>query len=173
MNRRNWLLAALAAPLIARQAAARANDLPVPLVEGLRLWGQGEFRRFGFLIYTATLWAGDDPQHPPLALRLDYKRRIAGKDIAAASIKEMSRFIDDRSQLDAWTPQLERVFPDVRDGDHLIGLWQPEGASFYQDWRPIGRIDDPLFARSFFAIWLDENTSAPNLRAALLKAPAG
>jgi hypothetical protein len=39
-------------------------------------WGSGEFRRFGFLVYEATLWAGDDPLRPPLALKLTYKRNI-------------------------------------------------------------------------------------------------
>lgn len=173
MSRRNWLLASFAWPLLGWTRAAWPSALHLNLAPGLRPWGRGEYRRFGFLVYEATLWAGDDPQRPPLALRLDYKRKIAGKDIAAASIREMRRFVSDQSQLDAWGRQLEQLFPDVRDGDHLIGLWQPEGAFFYQDWRPIGRVDDPLFARCFFAIWLDENTSAPELRAALLKAPGG
>ena len=37
------------------------------------------------------------------------------------------------------------------------------------DGRPIGRIDDPAFGAAFFGIWLDARTTAPNLRASLLK----
>ena len=81
-------LALLAWPLAGR-ATGGASESPIP---GLRRWGRGEFRRFGFLVYEASLWAGDDPQRPPLALRLDYKRRIAGSAIAEASVKEMRRF---------------------------------------------------------------------------------
>ena len=173
MHRRSTLAALLAWPLLARLAGARPNDLPVPRHDGLRPWGRGSFRRFGFLIYEASLWAGEDPLRPPLAIRLDYKRRISGKDIADASIREMRRFVTDEARLEMWGKQLEQVFPDVGDGDHLIGLWQPEGAYFYQDWRPLGHIDDALFARAFFAIWLDEQTSAPDLRTALLKTSAG
>lgn len=171
MNRRDWLLVMLAAPLMARLAFARQYDLPAPVAPDLKLWGQGDYRRFGFLIYVATLWAGADPMKPPLALRLEYKRRIAGREIAEASIREMRRFTSDEAMLRVWGLQLEHVFPDVRDGDHLIGVWQPEAAVFYQDGRQIGRINDPQFARLFFSIWLDEKTSAPDLRTALLRAP--
>jgi hypothetical protein len=36
-----------------------------------------------------------------------------------------------------------------------------------------GEIAEPEFARLFFAIWLDPRTSAPDLRAALLRRPTG
>ena len=72
-------LALLAWPFVG--LAQNASDSPLP---GLRRWGRGEFRRFGFLVYEASLWAGDDPTRPPLALRLDYKRRIGmGKEISS------------------------------------------------------------------------------------------
>ena len=66
--------------------AAYANPDPTA---GLRRWGSGEFRRFGFLVYEAALWAGEDPLRPPLALKLTYKRNIAGQAIAEASVKEI------------------------------------------------------------------------------------
>ena len=64
---------------------------------------------------------------------------------------------------------MQRVFPDVKDGDHLLGVYRDEIASFYQGERLIGSIANPGFAAAFFAIWLDARTSAPELRAALLK----
>jgi hypothetical protein len=158
----------LALPLVFR--APRASAAPMP---GLRRWGNGRYRRFGFLVYEATLWAGADPLQPPLALRLDYRREIAGTDIAAASVKEMRKLLDDPAPLDAWAEQMARIFPDVRDGDHLVGLWQDDGAHFLQGGRRLGHVADPAFARAFFGIWLDERTSAPELRAALLTPPAG
>lgn len=167
--RRSLLLALLAWPF-AGLAGAAAAVAPYP---GLRRWGSAAFRRFGFHVYDATLWAGDDPLRPPLALRLDYQRGIAGKAIAEASVKEMRTFVADEARLAAWGEQMARIFPDVRAGDHLVGLWQPEGARFLQDGRDLGEIDDPAFARAFFGIWLDERSSAPALRAALLTPPAG
>ena len=135
----------------------------------LRRWGSGEFRRFGFLIYEATLWAGDDPQQPPLLLRLDYKRDISGTDLVAASVREMRRTVADEARLREWGERLARIFPDVKAGDHLIGDYRPEGALFVQDGRELGGIRDADFARAFFGIWLDPRTSAPGLRASLLQ----
>jgi hypothetical protein len=137
-------------------------------IAGLKRWGSGEFRRYGFLVYAATLWAGDDPQRPPLALRLDYQRSIAGKAIAAASVQEMRRFVSDETLLQHWGEQMQRIFPDVEPGDHLLGVYDADGARFYQDDRLLGTIAAPGFAAAFFAIWLDARTRAPQLRAALM-----
>jgi hypothetical protein len=162
------MLALAAAPLVPLAAFASSDPMA-----GLRRWGSGEFRRFGFLVYEATLWAGDDPVRPPLALRLDYKRNIAGSAIAEASVKEMRPLGGDEAVLKQWGVQMARIFPDVRAGDHLLGIYRPDGASFIYNGRAVGDIADSEFARRFFAIWLDPRTSAPELRAALLRPSPG
>lgn len=137
---------------------------------GLQPWGSGEFRRFGFFVYEARLWAGEDPLRPPLALQLEYKRNIAGKAIAEASIKEIRQLgLADEATLGRWGESMLRLFPDVRPGDVILGEYQPDAASFYFNGRLLGRIDEAAFARAFFAIWLDARTSAPDLRRALLQ----
>ena len=164
-SRRSLLLALAAAPF-----AAFASTDPTA---GLKRWGSGEFRRFGFLVYEATLWAGADPLRPPLALRLTYKRNIDGLAIAEASVKEIRNLgVTDAATLKRWGDQMAALFPDVKSGDQIIGQYQPDAARFYFNERLIGRVDDPLFARAFFGIWLDPKTSAPDLRAALLKPSA-
>lgn len=160
MRRRALLIALAAWPFV-----GRAMEPPA----GLRRWGSGEFRRFGFLIYEATLWAGDDPLRPPLMLRLDYRRNIAGADIAAASVKEMRRTVADEARLADWGGRMARMFPDVQPDDHIVGHHLGEAAVFMQGARQLGRIDDADFAQAFFGIWLDSRTSAPELRAALLR----
>ncbi|MDP2881896.1 MAG: chalcone isomerase family protein [Azonexus sp.] len=146
--------------------AAFANTDPTA---GLKRWGNGEFRRFGFLVYEATLWAGDDPQRPPLALRLDYKRTIAGAAIAEASVKEMRALGAEEASLKRWGQQMTRIFPDVKSGDFIVGEYRPDSARFYFNDRLVGEVADEDFARWFFGIWLDAKTSAPGLRAALLR----
>lgn len=163
--RRTVVLSLAATLSLGLPTLARA-DAPL---EGLRRWGSGEYRRFGFLLYEATLWAGDDPQRPPLALRLDYKRRIAGSAIAEASVAEMRRFVADEARVREWGEPMRRIFPDVKAGDHLVGVHRGDEARFYQDGRLLGAIASPGFAAAFFAIWLDERTSAPQLRTALLR----
>ncbi|MFZ2972872.1 MAG: chalcone isomerase family protein [Ferribacterium limneticum] len=159
--RRRLLLALAAAPF-----AAYANTDPTV---GLKRWGNGEFRRFGFLVYEATLWAGDDPQRPPLALRLDYKRTIAGAAIAEASVKEMRGLGADEASLKRWGELMMPIFPDVKEGDFIVGQYEPGVARFYFNGRLVGEIANADFARWFFGIWLDAKTSAPGLRAALLR----
>ncbi len=169
-TRRALLLMLAAGPLLCLTRLTHASS---EVISGLKRWGNGEFRRFGFLVYEATLWASDDPQRPPLALRLDYKRAIAGKAIAEASVKEMRRFVADETLLQRWGEQMQRIFPDVKPGDHILGVHGTDGAHFYQGERLLGRIDTPGFAEAFFAIWLDVRTSAPELRAALLRPKEG
>jgi len=159
-QRRALLLALAAWPFAGLAMAAPAT---------LRRWGSGEFRRFGFLVYEATLWAGDDPGRPPLMLRLEYKRNIAGTAIAEASVKEMRRTVADETRLADWGERMARIFPDVKPGDHIVGHHVGDGAVFMQGERLLGRIDETDFAQAFFGIWLDPRTSAPELRAALLR----
>lgn len=160
--RRRFLLCLAGAPF----AAWAANDPTA----GLQRWGSGEFRRFGFLVYEARLWAGEDPLRPPLALQLTYKRNIAGTAIAEASVKEIRQLgLADEATLVRWGRLMTGLFPDVRPGDAIVGEYSPEAASFYFNGRLLGRIEEARFARAFFAIWLDARTSAPELREALLK----
>ena len=141
---------------------------------GLQRWGSGEFRRFGFLVYQASLWAGDDPLRPPLALQLTYQRNIAGAAIAEASVKEIRQLgLADEGTLARWGGLMAGLFPDVRPGDAIIGEYRSAGASFHFNGRLLGQIEEAAFARAFFAIWLDARTSAPDLRAALLRRDAG
>lgn len=164
-------LGALAAlSLAAEQAPALDGHEGLP---PLRAWGRGEFRRFSLLVYEAALWAGDDPTRPPLALALTYRRAIRGQALAEASVQEMRRLLPDDPRLPRWGEQLTALFPDVKPGDRITGLQLPSGARFTWNGRPLGAVDDPAFARAFFGIWLDARTSAPELRAALLRGPGG
>lgn len=184
MQRRDFLCGLAGLALVpGAQANPRVDPLlpgPAPsgarldtLVSGLQRWGSGEFRRWGFLVYEATLWAkADDPPKPPLALGLTYKRNLDGAKIADASVTEIRNLkIADEAQLKSWGLRMAELFPDVKPGDRILGVHLAEGARFFYNERFIGSVDDPAFARAFFAIWLDARTSAPELRARLLKKP--
>ena len=176
MRRREANAALAALPLCLLSRGAAANQPPKALsalLPDLRPWGQGAFRRFGFLVYEASLWAGEgDQPTPPLALGLTYQRNIAGKAIAEASVDQMRRFDVSETQLERWGQQMLAIFPDVKPGDRIVGLQMPDRARFYFNDALIGEIADPAFARAFFAIWLDPRTSEPGLRTALLKRAA-
>lgn len=134
--------------------------------------GSGELRRFGFLIYEAQLWATANPVQPPLALQLTYKRDIAGAKIVSASVDHMRALGAGEKQLADWEPAMTRIFPNVKPGDQIVGIYRPGGATFLYNNREIGEINDPEFARLFFGIWLDPRTTEPKLRSRLLQSEA-
>ena len=162
--------------LLALFVAATAQALPDALrseAAGLRQWGSGEMTWFGFSLYRATLWvAGESPESSTTALQLDYLRDIPRERLVQTSLDEMRRLGADESQLKNWESDLRRVFPDVKEGESIVGVHYPgRGARFFHQGLATGEIRDAEFARCFFAIWLDPASRSPNLRTALLKRP--
>jgi chalcone isomerase-like protein len=133
--------------------------------------GEGNLRWLGLLVYHARLWtAGDDWSEAPYALEIRYARALRGADIASRSVDEIRRTGEfDPAQLQRWGDAMRRTFPDVADGDCLVGVSLPAGgARFFHNGKPLGAIADPEFAPAFFGIWLSPRTSAPALRRRLL-----
>lgn len=168
--------------LLACFVAAGAQALPEAVragEPGWRQWGSGEMTWFGISLYRATLWVagadpGNSPESGPIALQLDYRRDIPRERLVQSSLDEMRRLGADEAQLARWAPELRRVFPDVKEGDSIVGVHHPgRGASFYHRGQATGEVIDAEFARRFFAIWLDPETRSPALRAALLKRAPG
>ena len=160
--------------------AASVHALPAAVRDGAgdwRQWGSGEMSWFGFSLYRATLWvAGNEleasPEQSPSALQLDYRRDIPRERLVQTSLDEMRRLGAAESQLKDWEGELRRVFPDVKEGESIVGVHYPgRGASFYHQGQTTGEISDAEFARRFFAIWLDPASRSPSLRTALLKRP--
>jgi len=144
---------------------AWAAFLPTP-----QIVGQGQFRRWGFLIYDATLWSSTDQYSPekPFALSLNYARSVTRDQIVDASIDQMRELGIDVDQHPQWPEKLRQVFVDVNEGETLTGVHMPgQGAVFFYDNQLTGQVDEAL-AQAFFAIWLDPQTTAPRLRLALL-----
>ena len=141
----------------------------------MRQLGTGRYTYWGFDVYQASLWVPADVDanslvRQPYVLELNYLRAFKGGDIAQRSIDEMRR-IGNLSETQArnWLQAMQRVFPDVASGDRLTGVHLPgRGAQFYANEQAVGEVADPEFARLFFGIWLSEQTSAPQLRQALL-----
>ena len=181
--RRAWGLAAVSAAVCAAWAPAALAQTEAPAwlraeLPGARLVGQGRLTFFGLKVYDARLWAAPafDPlrfEQQQFALALTYLRGLKGPLIAERSLKEMRSLPGfDASRESAWLTRMTELFPDVGDGDTLVGLNLPGvGARFTLNGQVRGQVDDALFARLFFGIWLSPKTSEPALRQALLGAP--
>jgi Chalcone isomerase-like len=176
-SRRLLLLAAAAAVLPARAG------LPPPELRqaqpGLRLHGEGKLRFLGLAVYDIRLWTPTDfaPERwaeAPIALEIQYARALVGKAIAERSLLEMRRQGDvPAERAERWLAQMEQLFPDVKQGDRILGVKQPGvGASFYVNGRLRGEVRDADFARRFFGIWLAPQSSEPGLRQRLLGGPS-
>jgi hypothetical protein len=134
--------------------------------------GQGRMSVLIWDVYDVTLYApaGSLKQDQPFALALSYLRDLDGQKIADRSIEEIrGQGFADEVKLATWHTQMRKIFPDVSDGMTLTGVHTSAGTTiFYQNEEKIGQINDPLFSKAFFDIWLSEKTSAPDLRRSLL-----
>lgn len=154
--------------------AAAREPLPpgVLTLASWRLSGEGEMRWFGLRLYHAELWLGSAQFDPagPFALRLRYARDFAGERLAQSSVDEMRRAgIRDEVRLKRWQTQLASLFPDVKEGETLLGVSVPgEDARLYHNGRLLGRIEDAELGRAFFDIWLAPGTREPGLRERLI-----
>lgn len=183
MNRRHLLLglpvaglAVLASPPAWTQATAAPPEVAAELPQA-RLQGSGRLRFLAFQVYDARLWtvASMSPEQwasTPLALELQYLRKLDGQAIAERSLAEMKRQGEiATAKAEAWLAEMKKLFPDVAAGDRITGVHQPgQGARFFFNGQLRGEVRDPDFARLFFGIWLAPQTSEPAMRQQLLGA---
>lgn len=136
------------------------------------LVGMGHMTVLTMDIYDIALYApnGRYASAKPFALRLDYLRDLKGTDIADTSIKEISKQgLADQAVLDDWKRQLYAIIPDVNKGLSLTGIRTAKGETvFYKNQTKIGTINDPLFGKYFFGIWLNEKTADAAMRRQLI-----
>ena len=167
------LIATILMLCVAAGALAAAPAYVEENVSNARLAGQGPFTWFGMRIYDAELWIGEKGVQPdaPYVLELRYARKLDGSKIAEASAEQMEKIgAGTAAQRSAWLARMKEIFPNVKEGTRISGVNLPgNGVRFYLDGKALASVPDPAFAKAFFAIWLDPNTTAKGLRSALLK----
>lgn len=170
------VISLFAAALLAVAGHAVATETPPQhvreYVPEAGLVGTGELNVFVFDVYDAALYApqGRFAEDRPFALRLKYHRDITAEKIAQTSVQAM-RDMGQRDELILadWFSQMREIFPDVKDGTVLTGIYVPgQETVFYDNKGMIGRIRDAEFGRYFFNIWLGDKTPVPRLRRQLL-----
>ena len=161
---------------LAGAAAHAAMPQVAPDLPGARVAGQGKFTWFGMKIYDASLWVGEAgyAQGAPFALELRYARALSGVRIAEASADQIEKTGGGtKAQRALWLDKMRAIFPDVKEGSRITGVFLPDGAvRFHLDAMVLGTISEPGFAQAFAGIWLSPRTTAPQLREALLKEAA-
>jgi hypothetical protein len=167
------ILTTLALPaLLLAAAQSYAEDARLSPLRGLELVGQAQMQVMLWKVYDARLYSpsGTWQGTPPYALALTYLRKLKGERIAERSVREIrEQGFTDELTLARWYELLVKVIPDVGTNDEIIGIADEAGATqFWLNGAPIGKIAEPAFTERFFAIWLGERTSVPDMRQALL-----
>ncbi len=143
-------------------------------VHNARVVGKGEMRWLGLRIYRAVLWGDRQPFDPgsKFALQLIYYRSISRDRLVNTSMDEMRRIGSvpiDQAEQTRWKHLLQSAFVDVQPGDQLTGVNIPGyGMRFYYGDKQVADIGDPVLAKAFFDIWLNEKSRDPELRGQLL-----
>jgi hypothetical protein len=177
-----YLLAAALLSLAMLSAVAAPPAFIAADVPEARLAGEGEYTWFGMRVYRAQLWVGAHGYQgaasatAPFVLELRYARPLDGQKIAEASYEQMQKIgAGTAAQRLAWLATMQRIFPDVKEGQRIAGAYRAgvaPGVRFYLDGQVLADVSDGDFARAFFAIWLSPESTAPKLRAALLQSAA-
>lgn len=133
--------------------------------------GEGKMEYLLWDVYDATLSThsgnyalGDNP----VKFKLTYLRNFEAKDIVKATQEQWQRLGKEQSSK-TYSDKLLQIWPDIKKGESLTLITNEQGGSiFYHNDKKIGEINEPEFATDFLAIWLDKNTSEPELRKQLL-----
>jgi hypothetical protein len=136
-------------------------------------YGAGKMHVLFMTAYDASLWtdAARWSMQAPFALSITYHFACSTSDIADRLLNEISHVDPGLSSatLAHYRSLIAGIFPDVKSGDHMTGLYTPDGTiRFYNDGQPLGQVHDASFAQAFFGIWFSPGTSEPGLRDKLL-----
>ena len=148
--------------------SAHADHIP----RDYQLLGSGVLKYAFFKIYDAELYAPEriSQLQAPLLLQLEYPRDIPAERLVKVTFEQMekqSTLIAERAE--QWRQQLTDLWPDIKEDDTLSVHYHSDGTStFYHNHQLLGSVADVDFSYAFIAIWLAENTNAPDLRAELL-----
>jgi hypothetical protein len=143
----------------------------------LRKVGEARLRVLFWSIYDSRLYtpSGEyDAGERPLRLEIEYLMNIRAEALVDRTEKEWRKMGLEHPEQEDWLKRLESLWPDIEDGDVLtLDVNSDEEASFAHNGKHLGTIGADGFARHFLAIWLSENSTRPELRAALVGAGKG
>ena len=138
-------------------------------LSGAKLLGQGRMTYWGFDLYDAQLFVAGNGSQTGLALKINYLRNFKGDALREQTMKEMRQLGVSDENRQKWSISLEKIFPNIAPGHSLTAIYRPQrGTLFLHNGQVVGEVPGDDFSKSFFGIWLDPRTSAPQLRTQLL-----
>lgn len=133
--------------------------------------GSSNYRKLGFNVYRASLWAPDGSydKAKPFALQVHYTRSLSKDTVVNAVMDDVRKQqLADGATMDSWQKMLTKTLPAVKDGDEIVGLSTPgKPTRLFHNGRQIISISDRRLSDSFFNIWLGD-IADHDMRAQLL-----
>ena len=165
----------LALALMVLPLMAQANP-PAELRQMFRSkapYSQAELSFAWMDVYHIALWTDEAVWKPDMryALSITYDMAFSAEELVERTCDEMARHhAEGKTMCLARQAELMRLMPDVRKGDRITALRTQSGHTrFYKNGTATGEIADAAFTDAFFAIWLGENSSEPELRRKLVR----
>jgi hypothetical protein len=144
------------------------DNVPTHL-NGAKLQGQGRMTYWGFDLYDAQLFVTGNGNQASYALKINYLRNFKADALREQTLKEMRQLGVSDENRQKWSVSLEKIFPNIAPGHSLTAIYRPQrGTLFLHNGQVVGEVPGDDFSKSFFGIWLDPRTSAPQLRTQLL-----
>lgn len=141
--------------------------------KSMKLVGEGKLSFLFWDIYYARLYTANgeyQEQAYPLALELTYLRDFTQQQLLEETAKQWSKLgFNDQAKTNEWLKRLSQLWPDVQENQAITLYIDTQNRSFfYFNAELLGQINDAEFSRAFLAIWLSEDTSAPEVRKKLI-----
>lgn len=166
------IILSIAALILLSPSGVHASEYIQKHIPQAEKVGEGRLSYLVWDVYDAALYApqGQWNNGRPYALKLSYLMDLKGDKIADRSAEEMRKQkLANEVELATWHTQMTKIFPNVSAGTTITGVYTQNGNTvFYKNGSEIGRIQDQAFSKAFFGIWLNKQTSSPDLRQKLL-----
>ncbi|MDR9828134.1 chalcone isomerase family protein [Vibrio sp. FNV 38] len=151
------------------------------IVDDWQKVGSAELDWLFFDVYRSDLLTPDGEYHlshdvtpHPLALLITYERDISSAQLLEATDEQWRKLGFSAEDRKGWLEHLQRIFPDVQDGDELVYVSDGKLGEFrfkrvyQQEWVALGYIKQEAFSDAFLSIWLSPNSQYPQLRRQLI-----
>jgi hypothetical protein len=109
-----------------------------------------------------------DVANEKLIFEIKYLTSISNEDLVELTKEQWQHIGVKEEQYQPFLQELQNIWPNIIEGDTLSLLVNKDNSDFYFNQKYIGSIEAVGFGQLFIDIWLDDNTSQPELRAELL-----
>lgn len=141
-------------------------------ISDLKKVGEAKLKVLFWDVYYSSLYTQTGEyqvEEFPQALKIDYLRDIEAVDLIEKTQEEWQKLDIESATFSPWVLLLNDIFPNIKKGDTLLlTVNANQQSEFFFNGKPIGKITDQKFGKSFLRIWLDENASYPKVRNKLI-----